>query len=85
MLDTRQPRSYLVSARGCTGGILERVMASPPAAVVGRESPFDDRDELALERTAPRLTKWVRDHYERREAVRHWFLMLPRAEEGSRP
>ena len=59
-------------------GFLERMKASPPAAVIWPARPFDDLPERAVESVAPRLSEWVQANYRiTREKQHRWIVMFP--------
>lgn len=68
---------------------LERLRAAPPALVIWPQAPFDGREDRAVEVSAPRVTGWVKEHYERSgsEFTRaimgermKYFLMVPKVD-----
>jgi hypothetical protein len=57
---------------------VERLERDPPALVLWPRRPFDGRPERALDVHAPRLARWVREHYYRTPAGEfHEILLLP--------
>ena len=42
---------------------VERLEASPPALVIWPGWAFDSRADRAVQRTAPRVSRWALDHY----------------------
>ena len=63
------------------GASLERLKASPPAAVIWPGRAFDDIPDRAVGKTAPRISAWVKTNYTRSQAKQHrWFVMFPNDE-----
>ncbi|MGH0028848.1 MAG: hypothetical protein ACQGVC_03590 [Myxococcota bacterium] len=57
---------------------VEHLAASPPALVVLPSIPFDEMEERALSRTAPRLMAWVARHYQVVGNPEDFLLLEPR-------
>jgi hypothetical protein len=56
---------------------IERLEGAPPALVVAPARPFDRDVDRAVQVTAPRLTRWVKDHYRAIGPGEHSLLLLP--------
>jgi hypothetical protein len=54
-----------------------RMKASPPAAVIFPERPFDLMPSRAVQKTAPRLSRWVFENYESPAPQRQWIVLFP--------
>jgi hypothetical protein len=61
---------------------LERIEADPPALIVWPRQHFDRRRDRGLEATAPRLSKWVIDHYRVEATLPLYKLLLPKTVEN---
>ena len=55
-----------------------RLEARPPAMVIWPGWPFDSNPERAVQRTAPRVSRWVKERYRPRDkpATSHRFVIL---------
>jgi len=79
--DIFMPGTFLDDAEEAR--FVERLKATPPAVVVWPGWPFDSAPERAVQRTAPRVSRWVRNHYEplERKTRRNRFILLVPLEE----
>jgi len=57
---------------------LERLRAEPPAVVVWPKRLFDGLPERGVTRVAPRITHWVRGHYQRAPGQQDVYIVLVR-------
>ncbi|MEE2673203.1 MAG: hypothetical protein VX466_05370 [Myxococcota bacterium] len=55
-----------------------RLQAAPPAAIVWSSKNFDGRPDRSLGRTAPALSKWVREAYEEAVRIDRYRILVPR-------
>jgi hypothetical protein len=57
---------------------VEMLKAEPPAAVIWPAQDFDGMAERSLDNVAPRVAKWVWQHYAPLPNQRKWIVMVPR-------
>ena len=67
--------------RGEEERFIARLEADPPELVIWPGWPFDTNPERAVQRTAPRVSQWVKAHYQPRDSRRgnrRFIILLPR-------
>lgn len=74
--DIIMPGTFLNDAEELA--FLDRLKTSPPALVIWPGKHFDDDPERAPDRSAPRVTAWVRQNYRRQGPNARFTLMFPR-------
>jgi len=74
--DVIMPGTFLDAAE--ERAALEKLRRSPPALIVTSRTPFDDRPERGIDRTAPRITGWVRESYRPWRTVGRFRLWKPK-------
>jgi hypothetical protein len=57
---------------------LDGLRANPPAVVILPERPFDERNDRAVQRIAPRVWRWVEREYRVHGPTRGFRLLIPR-------
>jgi hypothetical protein len=62
---------------------LERLEQNPPAVVIVPRRPFDQTSERAVQNTAPRVSEWVKQNYERRGDRALYLLLVPKHPAGA--
>jgi energy-converting hydrogenase Eha subunit C len=74
--DTFMPGTFLDAAE--EEAYLERLRAAPPRLVLVPLQPFDGMEERSLERTFPRISAWVSEHYRAIGSSDRRLVMVPR-------
>jgi hypothetical protein len=74
--DILMPGTFLDAAE--EQAFVERLARTPPALVLKRRAPFDQRLDRGVMATAPRVADWVQEHYEPVRTGDEWLLMRPR-------
>lgn len=74
--DVVMPGTFLSDAEEIA--FLARLQAAPPALVVWPGKHFDEDPERSVQRSAPRVARWVQRHYRRLGPPDPFVLMVPR-------